>query len=220
MAGIHNKRPPKPRLLFIWDVEVVVRYIKNLPHNEALTDKLLTLKLTILLSLAAASRVSELTYFNKTLIVRHHSVYVCHLAKLSKVCRPGKIRPPIKLKKFLDDDKLDVCKTLDDYVTRQRHWGTKEDSLLVSYIRPHEGVTPATVSRWVTNILSLAGIDTSKFCAHSTRAASTTKALNSGVSIADIMAQAYWSGESTFQRFYHKEIDDGSEAFQKAVLGL
>ena len=49
----------------------------------------------------------------------------------------------------------------------------------------------------------MAGIDTNQFKGHSTRAASTSKAAEKGVSISYILKQAHWSQES-FQKFYNK----------------
>ena len=48
--------------------------------------------------------------------------------------------------------------------------------MFISHIRPHKGVTRATISTWVKEILKKTGVDTSKFKSHSTRVASTSKA--------------------------------------------
>ena len=53
-------------------------------------------------------------------------------------------------------------------------------------------------------MLSLAGIDTSSFKAHSVRSASVSAAASAGVSTNQIMEAADWSSESVFQRFYYK----------------
>ena len=49
--------------------------------------------------------------------------------------------------------------------------------------------------------MNLAGIDTSVFKAHSTRAASSSKASNQGVPLEEILLMADWSGQSTFLKF-------------------
>lgn len=102
MTGVFNKRPPQPRCLFVWDVQQVLKYLKNLPENNLLTDKQLTLKVMILLALTAASRVSETSYLNTDYFVKHENFFIFHF----KVCRPGKQRPPVKFHKFAEDDKL------------------------------------------------------------------------------------------------------------------
>ena len=79
-----------------------------------------------------------------------------------------------------------------------------ENRLLISFRKPHKPVCSASIARWIKTVLKLAGIDTTLFKAHSVRAASTSAALRSGVSVRDIMSTADWSRESTFSRFYHK----------------
>ena len=60
MSGASNLRPSKPKYGFTWEVEVVLRLLKGWPPNELLTDKQLSLKLAMLLSMSAISRCSEL----------------------------------------------------------------------------------------------------------------------------------------------------------------
>ena len=51
-----------------------------------------------------------------------------------------------------------------------------------------------------------AGIDMNVFKPHSTRAAATSMALQSCVPIQDILKQAGWSNQRTFDRFYNKPV--------------
>ena len=49
--------PPQPKYTFIWDVQTVLEYIKvNWPVSNVVSDKLLTLKLSMLLAIASALR--------------------------------------------------------------------------------------------------------------------------------------------------------------------
>ena len=57
MTGIFNNRPPKPRYTFVWDIETVLNYLSELPDNLSLSIRVLSYKLSLLLSLTAASRV-------------------------------------------------------------------------------------------------------------------------------------------------------------------
>ena len=41
MPGLFNKRPPQPKYPFIWDVETVSDFLRKLPENDLLSDKLL-----------------------------------------------------------------------------------------------------------------------------------------------------------------------------------
>ena len=68
-----------------------------------------------------------------------------------------------------------------------------------------------TISRWCKSVLSSAGIDTSNFKGHSTRAASSSHLAVNDISIKDIMLSAGWSNERTFQQFYHKPSEARSK---------
>src|SRR6056300_808269 len=75
-----------------------------------------------------------------------------------------------------------------------------------------ETISRDTISRWTKNILNESGIDTSIYSAHSTRAASTSKANLRQVPIDVIMNNAGWKSAETFRRFCNKPIDtDSSE---------
>lgn len=51
MTGVFNQRPPQLRYTVIWDVEAVLNYLRPLSQNNLLWDKLLNLKLALLLAL-------------------------------------------------------------------------------------------------------------------------------------------------------------------------
>ena len=61
-----------------------------------------------------------------------------------------------------------------------------------------------------------AGVDTSIYSAHSTRGASASKAVANGVSIDSVLQTANWSRESTFTRFYHRNV--ASHTVASAIL--
>ena len=60
MQGVFNSRPPCPRYSFIWDVDVVIRYLHSMGSAEELSLKNLSLKLVALLALSSANRSSDL----------------------------------------------------------------------------------------------------------------------------------------------------------------
>ena len=62
----------------------------------------------------------------------------------------------------------------------------------------------STIARWIKTCLQEAGIDVTIFQAHSTWAASSTKAALSGLTVEEIMSAADWSSKGTFQKFYYK----------------
>ena len=219
MMGIFNKNPPTPRYTFIWDVEKVLLFVKSLPVDNSISDKLLSLKLVTLLALTSASRASEICQLDIRYLAKHTAWYSFTLAKPTKTHKPGKTFPVVKYFKFSDDLGLCVCHTIDLYLTRTEKWRKEESQMLLSYISPHKKVSTDTVSRWIKQCIRQAGIDTAVFKAHSTRAASTSKAHLEGVSVSEIMKNASWSNESTFQKFYNKTSESEiGKGFQMSVL--
>lgn len=80
--------------------------------------------------------------------------------------------------------------------------------LLLSYVKPYGPVSRDTISCWVKFVLQSSRIDVNIFKPHSTRSASTSKAKLSDVPLADILDKAGWKSESTFAKFYDKNIVD------------
>ena len=117
-----------------------------------------------------------------------------------------------------------VTSTLDNYLNRtaqaREHLSSQTgvpNPLFLSYHRPYKPAKPCSIARWVKMFIGSAGINTEIFKAHSTRSASTAKARNQGVSIADTQNMADWSStSSTFRRFYYKPLFDSNYA--QAVL--
>jgi len=73
LAGIHNKRFPRPKYLFIWDV-------------SDLSDRLLTLKLTMLLALTSAARAHEICFMDVRYLVKHSRLSNSSVFQVTKVC--------------------------------------------------------------------------------------------------------------------------------------
>ena len=92
-----------------------------------------------------------------------------------------------------------------------------EDWLIRSFIGKHGPVTlVSTIARWIKSCLQKAEIDTSKFQEHSTRAAATTKAAMSDLTVEDIIKATDWSSVGVFQNFYYRP--QYSSEFGTAVL--
>jgi len=103
--------------------------------------------------------------------------------------------------------------------TKERR--NNETFLLLGLVKPHKPVKSCTIARWMVEILSLAGIDTSTFKAHSTRSASSSKAMCQGVPLDEIVKRGHWSSATTFEKFYCKDIQsEGSSVYESSVLSF
>ena len=91
-----------------------------------------------------------------------------------------------------------------EYIKRTEPLRENNTKLFISFVKPHNSVSKDTLSRWLKNLLSLSGIDTSIFVAYSVRSAACSAAHRNKVPINVILSSAGWSQDNTFKRFYKK----------------
>ena len=89
--------------------------------------------------------------------------------------------------------------------------------LLIGSVRPHNPVVSSTLSGWVKRQIGEAGIDLTKFFAHSTRGAAASKAAAAGVPVQSILDMAHWASESTFSRFYRREVEQNTSVAESIL---
>ena len=80
MKGIFNKKPPKPKYTFIWNVDQVLGYLETLMLDNKNLGKL-TYKLVMLLALTSAFRASEIWQLDINYMVKMDTFYRFTLAK-------------------------------------------------------------------------------------------------------------------------------------------
>ena len=223
MGGIFNKRPPVPRYVDTWEVDKVLETIKALGANDSMDMKCLTSKLAMLMALSSASRGSELSKLKISNKTRQNKDIVFQLDTVTKTVKPGKALLKLTFAKYDPDPLLDVVDCLETYEKRTEPWRVGQqqiDFLFLGLVKPHKPVAPCTIARWLLFIMEKGGVDTSKYKAHSTRAASTSKARVQGLSVEQIVKKANWAKASTFSRFYNREVVPQETAFQDKVLSL
>lgn len=219
LKGILNLRPAMPRYQHSWDVNLVLNYLRSLPNNEAISLKLLTHKLAMLLALTAPKRTSEL----KMLDIRFMRLLPEGIEfTLPGLTKTSSEKSSVFFAKFDDDENLCVLRCLQTYLKQTNSFRpainslTTPNQLLISYHRLHRPVKACSIARWIKSVMGNAGIDTTIFKGHSTRSASTSKARESGVSLEEVVKMADWSGPSTFIRFYYRPRF--SDLYARAVL--
>ena len=197
MKGIQNSRPAMPRYQHCWDINQVLDYIKSLPANMDVSLDLVTGKLATLMPITAPKRSSELGLLDLNFSKKHPEGISFSLPDMTKtsseVCT-------VFFASFPSANAICVSTTLDAYLNRtaqaREHLSSQTgvpNPLFLSYHRPYKPVKHCSIAWWIKKFVGSAGINTEIFKAHSTRSASTTKARNQGVSIADIQNMADWS---------------------------
>lgn len=218
MKGVFKLRPAKPRYECTWDAELVLSVIRSWPINDQLSLKNLTLKVVSLLALATGQRVQTISSISIKNIQWGDVVQIT-IPDILKTTRPEKGNPVLILPRFSQDLRICIVTALKVYVQRTQEFRDKQgtDKLLLGICSPHKPVCSQTVSNWLVKMLSLSGIDTTKFKGHSFRHASTSKAAARGISTDTIINRIGWSTASMFAKFYQRPIFT-SDQFALAVL--
>ena len=103
------------------------------------------------------------------------------------------------------------------YLNRTLQIRGKEKSFFLTVNKPFRQPTTSTVCRWAKQEMEKAGIDTKVFKTGSVRGAVASKAKNLGVPLQHILSTGGWVRESTFTRFYNKEVRS-ENTFQNRIL--
>ena len=203
MKGVSNERPPQPKYRYIWDVQRVLNACLDLPGNKQLTLKQLSYKVVTLLGLCNINRGAELHSLNCKWISRYEERFICAFGTRAKNSKKGKAAEPIHFKRFVEDEKLCPVLCLQEYIDRTQKWRVDSSfhPLFLGVNNPHKPVTKSTLTKWILKMLTLSGIDVSKFQAHSLRAASSSKVASLGLTTADVLKMGNWSRESVGKSF-------------------
>ena len=190
MKGVYELKPPIPKYSVIWDVNIVLNYLKLLGPNERLTLFCLSHKLLMLLALTTGQRAQTLHKVDIRNINIAQNLIVIPITELVKQSTPNKTNKfALHLNSYQECPDICVVKALKEYLDRTkllRGTGTK---LFISTIKPHNPISKDTVSRWLKTVLFEAGVKTEIFTAHSTRIAKASKDYYNGVTIQDILQQ-------------------------------
>lgn len=208
MKGIFNSNPPKPKYSGTWDVDLVIKFFKSAPPNKELSLIQLSRKTAMLLALVTMFRVSELAAIDSASLVFSDSGLQFSLSRLRKSQRAGPLLS--RTISRLQDAKLCPVSTTEDYwkTTIALRKPGESGNLFLGSVKPHSQVKGSTIGHWIKKTLDLAGVDTSIYSAHSTRGASASKAAKKGVPTDSILKTASWASESTFVRYYRREIPE------------
>ena len=215
LRGVYNLRPPKAKYADVWDTDQVLDYLKGMDQKN-ISLKALTQKLAMLIALTNACRIQTLYLLSIKDMKMTENHVTLTLSSLQKHNRPNMNLKPIKLIAFPEEEKLCVVKTFEEYLHRTSRLRQNEQGLFISVRKPHKRVAKSSISRWVKELMTEAGIDTDVYQAHSVRPASASKAKSRNVPIDLIMNTAGWTKESTFARFYDKDIS--TNRYPNAIL--
>ena len=214
MRGVFKLRPTVSRHSETWDVRLVTAYLGSI-DSFSCSLKDLSLKCATLLAIASGQRVQTLAAVEVGGVVpAADGGVICKVDSVLKTSRPGFQQRHIHLCRYSADTSICPASCLAAYLEKTKLLRGDHSALFVSFVGPHKPVSAATLGRWISTTLRLAGVP-SCFSAHSTRAASTSKAAGR-IPIDAVLSAAGWTNEQTFARFYNRPISTLS--FSEAVL--
>ena len=210
-----KKRPSfSSRYTVTWDVGKVLRFLATWHPPESLSLKQLTLKTAALVALTSSDRAQTLQALR---VDRVHATplglefVVFDVLKTSRRGRPARV---VKCVSW-DVPELDVANYFMQYINRTLKYRIR--SVIKKRGKPNQlflshknglPVARATISRWIKEVMSLAGIDTNMFLPGSTRGASTSAAAKKGASVEQILGAGDWTNLGTYQRFYQRHVSN------------
>lgn len=209
MKGINSARPSVPRYVHTWDPEIVLDLLRSDDFNPAKDLPLLKLskKLVMLILLSTYQRGQIIMALNLDRYVQISKDEIVFKILASDL-KQGNVRgfkpQPITFKTYKENE-LCVLSHVCTYIDKTSELRGDVKELMITSRKPYKEATRDTISRWVRDIMTLAGIDTNIFAPGSTRGASTSDAYKNGVPISEICAKAGWARESTFRKWYQRD---------------
>jgi site-specific recombinase XerD len=177
---------------------------------------MLSMKCAMLIALTTGQRMQTLAHLNLQYMVVSTSKITFMVRHPLKTSKPGK-STCVEIFKY-SENRPNIC----PYTCLQKYLEvTKDlrcnDSLFISYLKPHKLVGTQSLSRWITTILKHSGIDT-KYGSHSVRHAASSRAAMGRVPIDCILSTVGWTNERVFAKFYRREVTEENSQFTAAVL--
>ena len=218
IKGVFNLSPPEPRYTTTWDSDTMISMLKTWYPAKKISLLKLTQKIVMLILLITGQRGQIITALNvdRMEISSNHITFKIRNSDI-KQGRQNYKPEPIKLKAFLDK-RLCIVHYIKTYLQRTLDSRGTEKQLFLTLSKPIRAASRDTISRWVKAVMQLAGIDVSVFKPGSTRSVATSKAHKAGVTIDEILKAGAWSTETTFSKWYHRQVKTTKPSVAQAVL--
>ena len=207
LKGVYNLKPPVSKYNEIWDLNVVLDYLKTLAPASSLSLEILTKKLVTLILIVTGQRPQILKCLRVDRLHVHTFSFEFKVSSTDfKQSRPGYTVKSIVLKGFPSDRRLCIYTYIKEYLKRTQSVRKGCKQLILLTRRPFTAACLSTMSHWVKQILKNSGIPIERYTAGSCRSAVASKLSYSNCNIQDIMNLGGWTRESTFTKYYKKPV--------------
>ena len=212
VQGYFNTYPAPPKVpRATWDIQSVLEYLKSQPDNHELNINTLGPKVAMLILLSTVQCKSELL-----------SISIKHMYTLPRCVSFFLVDPPKTYTVYNAREHLRwlTVKQLDSSLTDQKLcpvWAllmyllkTKKirntDRVFICSTPPYTEISSMTLNCWILSLMKKAGIDVSMCGPYSTRHAASSKAIEKGMPIDQLLALGGWTRPSTFIQHYNIPI--------------
>ena len=204
MQAAGNLKPARPRYDEAWDLECLLDYWEGQPPDDQLDLSSLLDKTLSLLMAAGIMRSSDLHRMVPATISFSASSVSFRLANpknakglsqpvvVAAVPNRPRICPVASFRRYLQ------------VVSPFRRTKVQKEAMWLGSRAPHIPILAKTIASRVLRVLEAAGVDTSRFKAHSTRSAAVRKALEMGASVDEVMFHGRWRSEKVFRAYYER----------------
>ena len=180
---------------------------------DNLSHKLLSYKVATLLTILSGQRVSTVHKFRLSQLYISKDIAIFIIPSLLKHTKPGRVNLPVTFHQYPYDGLLCPVKLLSKYISYSESLSLGDaDELIITFGKPYDSASKDTIARWIKDLMRISGVDIDIFKPHSCRSASTSKAHITGVSIDNMLKCGQWSTDSTFCKFYCRNIDWNNQA--------
>ena len=191
MRGVLNKRPASSKYRTTWNRDIVLNYLSSFSSNLTLLQ--LSQKVCMLLLLLTGPRGQSIHFLKVEDVIFLEDSLELQFSAVLKHTRPGVHQDNIRFESYIQNKSLCIVSLLHEYIDGTFSLRGQETQLFISTQAPFQGVTHATISRWVKRVMDKAGIDVKCFKPHSTRAASTSHAKAKGAPLSVIINTVRWT---------------------------
>ena len=145
LKGVFQMRPALPRYTEIWDIDIVLNYLRTISPANKLNLKLLTYKVTMLLTLLTGQRIQTIQLLNIDFMKITSSCVRFKVHDKVKQTRPGSHLKDLSFKAYAPDRRLCILTYLTQYLVETEPLRTNGKQLLISFAKPHTPVSRDTI---------------------------------------------------------------------------
>ena len=116
MKGVFQSRPTFPKYTEIWDVNIVLSYLKTLSPIAKLSLKDLTFKVTMMLMLLSGQRIQTIQLLDLKDMTMSKSQFTFKVSSKVKHTKPGRHLQDLKFKAYAPDRWLCIYTYLQKYL--------------------------------------------------------------------------------------------------------